>query len=377
MKKDYELKAGMFIALALVVFLFGVWRLGQERQIFSKQVEYFTEYADVQGLSEGAPVRLGGITIGRVSKIGFIPDMTEPRVRVSILVNTDFRERIGKDSAATIETQGLLGDKFLSISAGKDLTPLPPGSMIKGVPPANFAEVLEKAATVVNNTVEIADNINTLLREFRQRAFDDVTKTAANVADITDKIKTGPSTLHGLIYSEEQGGKLFNNLEAAAQNLQDVTQTLREGDGLLHALVYDPQGKESVEGLIKAGAGLAASVENIREITAEIRSGPGLVHQLVYGQGIDLTAIFDNAKQMLRNLRVASEALAKGGGTLGALLMDSRLYDNIVEVTDDAKRSVILRHAIRSSLDKDQDKDKKKEMAETSRGRAAQDRGQE
>jgi len=54
---------------------------------------------------------------------------------------------------------------------------------------------------------------------------------------------------------------------------------------------------------------------------------------------------------VLQNLKQASAALAKGSGTLGALLMDSRLYDNLIEVTDDAKRSLILRQAIRSSLE--------------------------
>jgi hypothetical protein len=49
-------------------------------------------------------------------------------------------------------------------------------------------------------------------------------------------------------------------------------------------------------------------------------------------------------------LRTTSDALASGTGTLGALILDPQLYDNLVEVTDGAKRSFILRQAIRSSL---------------------------
>jgi hypothetical protein len=51
-----------------------------------------------------------------------------------------------------------------------------------------------------------------------------------------------------------------------------------------------------------------------------------------------------------QNLRTTSDALATGTGTLGALILDPQLYDNLVEVTDGAKRSFILRQAIRSSL---------------------------
>ena len=50
------------------------------------------------------------------------------------------------------------------------------------------------------------------------------------------------------------------------------------------------------------------------------------------------------------NLKTTTDALAHGTGTLGALLVDPKLYDNLVEVTDGAKRSFLLRHAVRSSL---------------------------
>jgi hypothetical protein len=57
-----------------------------------------------------------------------------------------------------------------------------------------------------------------------------------------------------------------------------------------------------------------------------------------------------NLSQSAQNLKVATDALANGTGTLGALLVDPRLYDNLVEITDGAKRSFLLRQAVRSSL---------------------------
>jgi len=51
-------------------------------------------------------------------------------------------------------------------------------------------------------------------------------------------------------------------------------------------------------------------------------------------------------------LKRASEALANGNGTIGALLVDPSLYDNLVQITDGAKKSTILRYAIKSSLNK-------------------------
>ena len=83
----------------------------------------------------------------------------------------------------------------------------------------------------------------------------------------------------------------------------------------------------------------------------EVRHGNGLLHGLIYGEETgELGKMSKLLNRILENLDKASTSLAKGSGTLGALLMDSTLYDNMIEVTDDAKRSLLLRSAIRSTL---------------------------
>jgi hypothetical protein len=57
-----------------------------------------------------------------------------------------------------------------------------------------------------------------------------------------------------------------------------------------------------------------------------------------------------NIGKATEDIAVVSDALAHGTGTLGALIMDSTLYDNTVQLTDEAKRSILLRQAIRSAM---------------------------
>ena len=71
------------------------------------------------------------ITIGRVEKVSFGDKLNDPSVHVGLLINEDFLERLRTDSVVTIETQGLLGDRFINISTGKDQQLLPPGSYLK------------------------------------------------------------------------------------------------------------------------------------------------------------------------------------------------------------------------------------------------------
>ena len=121
MKFKNEIKTGIFISVSLLILAALIFVMGRERQIFAKQSEYFSSFSDVKGLAVGAPIRLGGITIGRVSHIGFSTDLNDSLVHVTLLINEDYLERIRQDTVVAIETQGLLGDRFISISSGQEL----------------------------------------------------------------------------------------------------------------------------------------------------------------------------------------------------------------------------------------------------------------
>ena len=96
MKHYNELQAGLFVTFGVFLFIIIVWMLGQDRQIFERQEHYTATFKDVQGLSEGAPIRLGGITVGRVDKIGFSKNITDPLIYVDLLVSSKYLERIRK-----------------------------------------------------------------------------------------------------------------------------------------------------------------------------------------------------------------------------------------------------------------------------------------
>ena len=128
---------------------------------------------------------------------------------------------------------------------------------------------------------------------------------------------------------------------------------INEGDGLLNALIHGEDGGKTMAGLGQAAENLGTAAAHISEMAQEIKSGEGVAHDLIYGKSPEgLSSVIAKLNQTAENLRLASEALAKGSGTLGALLVDPQLYDTLVEVTDEAKRSIPPREAIRSSLGK-------------------------
>lgn len=317
MKRGYEFKAGLFVVIGLIVFVVAVFWLGRERQIFADQQPFMLEYRDVKGLAKGAPVRMGGLTIGRVENLRFSEEGNgEARVIVKILINEEYLARIRTDTVASLETVGLLGDRFVSLSLGKAGV-LSPESKLVSVEVQDVGEIVAKATSVMDNVVELSEQLNAMVTDVRGS-------------------------------SKETFGEILKSVDT-------LLTEVRTGDGVVHALIYEPGGKKLVDELSAAAAEIAKSSAEIGKVALRVETGPGFLHEVVYGKPREISDLLDSLRATVENMKRASEALSGGTGTLGALLVDAKLYDNLVEVTDGAKRSFILRQLIRNSLDKKPD----------------------
>jgi phospholipid/cholesterol/gamma-HCH transport system substrate-binding protein len=340
-----------FVLIAALILV-----MGRERQIFAKQSEFYAMFNDVKGLSAGAPVRMGGIPVGRVDKVGFSKDAGDLRVQVKLLVNDSHLDRVRADSRVTIDTQGLLGDRFVSISSGADPVAIEPGSRIQSIEVSDLQQVMVRAQRAVDNTTEITERINAALEGLSPETFKNVASASQSIAEIFKAIKTEEGFAHRLIYSETDGKRLMESVTASSKDISELIHHIRFGKGVLHALVYSDGGEKAVSRLFEASDSVAQASDNLSSLLQAARNGKGLIHDILYTD-IEPGVIAKRIEQVLislgtaaNNLKVTSDALAQGTGTLGALILDPKLYDNLVEVTDGAKRSFILRQAIRSSL---------------------------
>lgn len=353
MKAQNELHAGLFILIAMGLFALSIWILGQERQVFAKQIEYYTSFSDIQGLSKGAPIRLGGIGVGRVAEYEFDPQAGNGRIKIVLLINEEFAPRIKEDAVVSIQTQGLLGDKYLSIDSKFQGATLPAGSELKSQESGDLSAVVAKASTIIDNGVEISASLKDFLQNFDKETVTALSGGFKSLGALANEIKDGEGLLHRLVFSKKDGDAIMSDMKVASDSLSEVLAKVKSGDGLLHALIYGDKGTEDLKAFSEAASTIATLSDELTGLLTEIKSGNGVLHTLIYEEspeGIDET--LRKLNETVNNLKVASEALARGSGTIGALLVDSQLYDNLVEVTDGAKRSFLLRQAIRSSLDK-------------------------
>jgi len=160
--KVFELKVGIFIAVGILIFFLLVFSIG-DVYLVKKGFHIKVLFNFVNGVSQSAPVRLAGVNVGQIDKIDLFFDKKEKKTKVRVLawINDD-RIKIQKDSRATINTLGLLGEKYLEISPGKDTNNfLKNDQQITGQDPISTEYLTQKICEVADS----ADVVMTRLKE--------------------------------------------------------------------------------------------------------------------------------------------------------------------------------------------------------------------
>ena len=136
-----EIGTGLFVLLGFAALLFLTTQLPGSGLNLGTESGYrvTAKFDNVGDLKGGSPVAMAGVTIGRVEKVGFDPD--DFRAVVTLRIAPEY-DRIPDDSDASIQTQGLLGGKYLGIGPGGSETYLKDGGRIEFTQSAIVLETL-------------------------------------------------------------------------------------------------------------------------------------------------------------------------------------------------------------------------------------------
>lgn len=333
--REYLIKfrVGIFVFLLLLLFVTLVLTIGIRARLFEDQYPLRAAFRDIQGLVVGAPVRLAGLTVGSVQRITFSADLADPRIHVDVAVDRRFQSRIREDSMATIGTMGLVGDKVFEITVGSErANVLQPGELLKSDEPIDFTRLVSQGGEVMEG----------------------VTGASQALKEILERLEEGQGLLPTLI-SEEAGGELIRDLAVAGKNLRKLSERAERGEGLLGALLAEKKDLPLFESLHRSAARLEETLKKVQE-------GDGLLHAVIYEEGgkslmTDTRRAVEVGEETLQDLRVVAAdlkritgALAEGEGTLGALLQDPTVYEDLSNLLRGAERNWILRGLIRSSV---------------------------
>ncbi len=140
-KQHTELLVGIFMLAGIIAITFLALRMGDIGLFNNDEYVIQAKFTSASGLREGAYVEIAGVTVGKVKNIEFDPESYLAVVSISLPKTINVPE----DSIASIRTAGIIGDKFIKISAGGSDDYLESGmEIIETEPSINLEELISK-----------------------------------------------------------------------------------------------------------------------------------------------------------------------------------------------------------------------------------------
>jgi phospholipid/cholesterol/gamma-HCH transport system substrate-binding protein len=203
-------RLGAFIVTTLAILVVGVFIIGGKQYLFSPTYRLKAQFDNVMGLNAGGDVRVGGVHSGTVRTIE-LPHKPGEKVIIVVDLDKSTHEIIKRDSVATIETEGLLGNQYLAISFGSaTAADVRDGDTIASIPPLDMAGLFQKASVILDSS---------------QAAIQNATRAAANLDSITAKINQGQGTVGALVNDKQ----LYSNLSQTTSTMRDTMLQAQTG----------------------------------------------------------------------------------------------------------------------------------------------------
>lgn len=274
MKLSKEIKTGLLALIAIALIIFGYNFLKGEN-ILEKTRTFYAVYDDVEGLSSSSPVTINGLQVGNVSKIEFLN--REAKLVVSFNVKNNFE--FSKSSVAKIYGGDLIGGKSIAIEPNfNNQKPAVSGDTLTSEVEGGLFELVNDKLTPLQFKVENA-----------------VTGIDSLVASLNFVLDTGSKQ------------SIKSSIAEFETTLKSFNQTTKKINGLLD------------ENESKFGT----TMNNLEHASANF---VGISDSLAV---LEIQPMFIELKQNLQNLNSVTSKLEKGEGSLGKLLDDDGLYDNL------------------------------------------------
>ncbi len=370
--RSTELRVGLFVMVALIIGGAIAFAIGDRRNVFDTKTQFRAEFEQVDGLRAGAPVRIAGLDVGTVTRVEFTP---EGRVLVHMSVIDSSRHLVRRGvqrtengrpvlenghpviehaSLATIGAKGMLGDKLVEVSVGLG-EPLGEGELINTRPAVSMGQLMERGALLANKAESIVNNVDRLLAPLAEEEFTtDIRETTHNLAALSRMMAAEDGTVEHVLTDPQFQNRIDTTLAnmqqmtaemaATARSVRAITEEVRRGDGTAHELIYGQEGERLVRNLADVSGEIAT-------VMHEVNTGDGLVHDVVYEN--NAAELMENATAMSADLRSITSDIRQGRGTIGGLLVDPSIYEDVKRLVGDLQRNDILRALVRYSIRRD------------------------
>ncbi|HXD93938.1 MAG TPA: MlaD family protein [Bacteroidia bacterium] len=202
---------GVFVSIGLILLIISVYLIGSKKNLFTSNFHITASFRDVNGLQNGDNVRFRGINIGTVKEMNVLNDST---INVIMICEEKMKIYIKKNAVASIATDGLMGNKMVSLNNG----------------------------TAISKIIEENDTLQTLqpldITEIEQKlkySNDNIASITNNLSNIIDEINKGKGAIGTLVMDTV----FAKNMNESMRNLRTSTTNLsKESEALKHNFLF-------------------------------------------------------------------------------------------------------------------------------------------
>lgn len=290
-KLSNEAKVGITVLLAFAIAIIG-FRFMRDIPIFRQTMQISATFDRGDGISRGSLVNVKGVKVGSVSTVELT---SENRVRV--LMSLDSEVKIPEGTVANLTSLGIVEGKSIVLNLGDSGQMLDYGDEIEGVYIESVTEVLgSKSEEIAGDVSESLSELNSFLRQLNT-AFDDSTR------DTLDKTIVSASKAAGTISAilEEKQGDINKAIESGSQMLARLDTLAADNSPRVDSIMVSLE--KNLAELDKVRIELESASASLNEILDKINRGDGTLGKLVNDP-----SVYENLDELSRELT----ALVKG-----------------------------------------------------------------
>lgn len=297
MKITNETKVGILAAVAIAILILGYSFL-KGNDVFSREQELYAAYDNVEGLAVSNPVLVNGFQIGRVSNLRLLEN---GRIMAQLKINPDYE--IPRNTVARLESTSLLGSKAIVFELGNSSKYAVSGDTLNSNIQKDLLQqvkpVQQKAEAMITRLDSILTSLNnTISPEFQQN----FNSSFASIAHILQTLESTTRKVDGMVGT--QGNRLtaiFANLESISGNFKNNNQRINAIMGNLET-VTDKFARANFDQTIRNAD---KAVADMQAAVNKVNAGQGSLGKLINDDGLynNLNNAAENLDKLMLDLK--------------------------------------------------------------------------
>lgn len=294
-----SLKVGIVITVTLVIVFFVVVFSGGIESLFKEKSLLYIYISDVKGLRKGATVRIAGVDVGSVKEIKL---SKEYGTVVKVSIDKNVLSYLKSDATATVQTIGLLGDKYIEIFPGESEQDFDISKGMYGEPQTEVREMLGIAISTISKMESLINRIDSLVTKVDKSEgtisrlisdpslYNSINSTVLELKKTIEEIRKGSI---GMLSTDRE---LYQKLSNTVKNLENISTKISSSEGTLGKILNDPTLYES----------LLKSSKRLENLLQDIEKSEGTVQMLLKDK-----ILAEDLKRSVKELKELIEEIKK------------------------------------------------------------------